>query len=38
VVEADAVKAARILRSWRGIEDREVAEEAATHLSAISFI
>jgi len=39
-VEADTVKAARILRSWRGVEDREVVEEgiAAAPLLAISFI
>ena len=37
-VEADAVKAACILRSWRGVEDQKVAEEAAAYLSAISFI
>ena len=40
VYKADLVKAARISRSWRGIEDREVAEEgiAAVLLLAISFI
>ena len=41
VHEADAVKAARRSRSWRGVEDREVVEEggvAAVPLLAISFI
>jgi hypothetical protein len=37
VVEVDAVKVARILRSWHSVEDWEVAEEEGIAATFISY-